>query len=187
MTLTKKLTLIADGIASLVEQFRNKVNLEALVGIFAKQAQDLENVNFELIDDRTLDASVGPQLEGIGSIVGENRDGRTDAIYREAIRVKIKINKSSGLAEEIIEIVALMADSGTSIEIEELFPSDPAHFEITLTPDITADGFRISRAIFQSRPVGVRHILLWEPADALQFDSESLGFDLGKFAGAADS
>jgi hypothetical protein len=186
MTLEKKTTLEADAIAALVEQFRRKANLEALVAVFGAQAQDLENVNFELVDNRTIDAAEGPQLDGIGSIVGESRDGRTDTVYREAIRVKILINDSSGTAENIIEIVSLMVDIGTTIEVSESHPEDPAHFEVDLDPEITADGFRISRAIFSARPVGVRHILTWFISSTpFRFDSGP-GFDLGQYAQSID-
>lgn len=109
-------------------------NSEKWLATYIQQIQELEQFFFQLINDRTLDTAVGAQLNGIGSIVGENRNGRGDTDYRRAVRAKILINKSSGTLEQLVAIVrTLIPDDRTLVVSEDSFP---AHFEIDIPQPI---------------------------------------------------
>ena len=96
MTLTQKSTHVQEGLANLVQQFKDKPDLAALLTSYLEQIQDLETAYFGLLTERTLNAAVGVQLDGIGAIVGEDRRGRDDADYRLAIRARIKASTPAG-------------------------------------------------------------------------------------------
>lgn len=68
--------------------------------------QELEGVFFALTGLRTLSASAGVQLDGIGDIEHLTRDGQSDADYRAALRLARRANRSRGTMAEIIDAAA---------------------------------------------------------------------------------
>ena len=108
--------------ALLVQQFKGKTNIEKLLELFGTKVQELEDVGFELINERALAAAIGTQLDNLGEIVGEERQGRSDDEYRKAISVKILINTSSGTPEQVIDIV-LGITGGTVVKLTEIYPA----------------------------------------------------------------
>lgn len=149
MTLTKKTTLTTEGLDNLVQQFKSKENLEAFLTAFLDQCQDVENASFELIDERTLDAAVGAQLDGIGEIVGLDRGGLSDEDYRTRLRVQIRINKSDGTIDTLLGIVALLEND--PLELTEYYPAAMEIFVI----EIQSDPETLARIIADARWAGV--------------------------------
>jgi hypothetical protein len=121
MTLTKKTTHAAEALDRLIAQFREKTNLSAVLNAYTEQTQDDEQSAWELFTERALGVAVGSQLDGIGSIVGESRDGRSDTLYELAIRAQIRLNTMSGTADEILEIIALLTTNQHTLI--EYFPA----------------------------------------------------------------
>lgn len=104
-------------------------NFEKLIADYIQQVQDLEQVFFQLITLRTLDDSVGEQLDGIGSIVGEDRFGRNDDDYRLAVRGRIRLNLSEGTTEDIIAVVRSQIGDKQVVVTEDSYP---AHFDASI-------------------------------------------------------
>jgi hypothetical protein len=102
MTLTKTTDHVTEALEHFVEQFKGKPNLSALMTAFVNQVQDLEDACYELYTERWIDTAVGVQLDGLGAIVGEDREGRGDEEYRLAIKAQIQINFSEATPEDIL-------------------------------------------------------------------------------------
>jgi len=133
--LVEKSTHLEEALAQLAEQFKRKPNVEALLAAFVAQVQELEGVLFDLMEDRAIDTAAGIQLDGLGIIVNEERQGRDDSAYRQAIRARVVLNTSSGTPEDIIEIArAVLGD--LEIEIQESYP---AHFDAIVNDPVTPD------------------------------------------------
>lgn len=103
----------AAAIALLLQQFKDQITVPAFVGVFGAEIQILENAIFSLLDGCTLaDYPNGPgpwdMLDKIGAIVGLPRNGLDDASYVPALKIQIRVNRSNGLAEDIIQIAALL-------------------------------------------------------------------------------
>lgn len=186
---TQKTTYAQEAKDNLIEQFKKKTNFEDLLDVFSGQVQELETVLFQLILERFIEDAVGIQLDRLGQIPGEDREGRDDDLYRIAIKRKIVLNRSSGLAEEVLALVKSIVGSQT---IELTLPGDPAHFEVFL-PDIfppsIALGAQVSSVIQDAKAGGVRAIFIWheaEPAFGFLTTPSALGFTAGKFASALD-
>jgi hypothetical protein len=122
MTLTEKTTHVDEALDRLITQYRNSDKLKSIISIYSEQVQEIEAMLFDLLTERWLSTAVGEQLDGLGAIVGEDRQGRSDADYRIAIQARILINKSEGTPEQLIEIASLLA-SGSSITLREYFPA----------------------------------------------------------------
>jgi hypothetical protein len=106
----------------LIEQFKNKPNLQLLLDSFIESFQELEYVYGDLYTERWLDEAVGAQLDGLGDIVGPDREGRDDDIYRELIRIFTSVNMSSGEWEILLTIVKEIT-YGTEVRIRGMFPA----------------------------------------------------------------
>lgn len=112
------------GVDFLLAQFKDKPRIEAFLRVLLAQVQDLEDALWDLYTLRTLDTAEGVQLDGLGDIVGEPRAARTDTVYRRFIRVRILVNLSNGLAEELyaIGLLALAGSPSPILKIWEHFP-----------------------------------------------------------------
>ncbi len=84
-------------------------NVEKFLGAVLAPIQDVEDALQQLKTGRSIDTAVGAQLDAIGKLVGQSRDGVTDdEIYRRYIRARISTNKSDGLIEDILTIADLI-------------------------------------------------------------------------------
>lgn len=178
------------ALSHLLEQFKGKPIIEALLTCFVDQVQSLEDSLFDLLLRRSLDQASGEQLDGLGAILGEARQSRTDADFKRGIETRILINLDEATPNEIIEIMSRA--SGFDVLLAEYFP---AAFVITIlgkldstdsdsdgTPDAAA---RLYGYLDTSKPAGVGASLVYgisEIDELFRFDSGP-GFDLGKYAG----
>lgn len=82
---------------------------EAEARLIGDRFQALENLFFQLLQDRSLATAEGEQLDRLGELFGLQRLGLSDEQYRIALSVQVSIARSSGKREEIISaIVALL-------------------------------------------------------------------------------
>ncbi len=97
---------------------------EGLLQSLISPAQGFETIANEMLNERSLTTSVGVNLDRIGQIVGQDRQGLDDAAYLGTISAQIAENNSDGTANELLAITeALLADDFISVEIKELFPA----------------------------------------------------------------
>jgi len=143
---------IQQGLDLLKEQFKGKEKIEAFISAFLNQIQLIEDTLEQLLNDRTIDLSSGENLDLIGRIVGQPREGRTDANYRPWIKARILINKSSGTAEEIYEALRLILIDFPNFDMR-LIDEYPAGFRLqaitalgSLDPDVIFDILNQMRA-----------------------------------------
>lgn len=111
-----------DAKAHLTSMFRSRRVIEGLLSAFINRIQTLENTANEILGEWNLDTDNDRILDMFGKIVGEPRDGRTNDDYRAAIRLKIRVNKSTGKLREFLYILFLAAH-GT---VWEYYPAFPA-------------------------------------------------------------
>ena len=107
----------------LVEQFRGKRNIEALLETVGKQLQDIADFYEQLRELRAVHTAVGTQLDGVGDIVGLTRSeagvlagiNRTayvldDELYRQFLVYKIWRNTNSCTYPDIINSLRMFWD-----------------------------------------------------------------------------
>lgn len=87
---------------------------------FAKAMVDILMKNFdncdEIYNSRSIDDSVGLELDNIGDDLGQPRYGRSDGDYKFVLKTKIMASHSGGTTNDIINIIsnALEVDPKTS-------------------------------------------------------------------------
>lgn len=179
--ITKNNDHVEQALAKRIEQFKRKIRFGNLLTSYVAEVQDLEDALFQILDDTNLDSAVGQQLDNIGEIVGEPRNGRDDATYLIAIRARILLNTSEGTIEDIILLI-LALQSGLEVEILEFFPAAfLAQVNTPVDPGLINTD-QISNIISEGKPVGVRGLAQFQVTGSKQFDTTGAGFDEGKFA-----
>ncbi len=175
-------THAADALARLLQQFKDKARIEALLNAINVEVQRFEDEVMDLSDVLDIDVMGGVNLDNIGDIVTQAREGRSDADYRIAIREKISRNVSSGTANQIIEAFAFITGSTTIDYLEDY----PAGF--CIYGDAASYSASALQAVKDAAPAGVYVCLLsrllqegttdlitTEAGDAIYLRSESTG------------
>lgn len=101
---------VEQALSRLRQQFKDKPNIETWISILVAPMQRLEDALYQLLTERGIDDAVGAQLDRLGKIVGQPRDGRTDETYRRFIRARISVNTSNGTIEDVLTVTRLVLD-----------------------------------------------------------------------------
>jgi hypothetical protein len=138
---------VISGLAKLVEQFKDKVNIEKLLRIILDELDEIEVALTDIQVYKQIDQAYGYQLDQIGSIVGRTRDGYNDADYRSRLKLQIGINNSEGEADRILSVWKTLTNS-TIVSMTESFPAALTLFAQTSTtnPSIVGEIERVSSA-----------------------------------------
>jgi len=111
---------VTQAIARLHEQHKGKTNIEALLTCLVAPMQDIEDALFQLLTERTIDTAIGVQLDIIGKLVGEPRNGLSDDDYRRHVRARISVSRSKTRVADLIVVTRLMVDNAaTDIIIDQ--------------------------------------------------------------------
>ena len=70
----QRINQVESGIGKLLSQFEDKPNINNTLTSYLNEAQETQMAYEEMLDERSLSAAVGVQLDNIGKIVGESRD-----------------------------------------------------------------------------------------------------------------
>lgn len=189
MTIAQQLDQVDQALALLLTQFKSKEAIEQWLASYVVQVQEIEAALFQLYANRAIETAVGVQLDGVGQIVGLLRDGRTDADYRERLRIQILINLSSGTIEDVLGIFDRLL---TSVVVMTEYPEAAFMLEVV---DPIANGLELVAILEQIKAAAVGTLLVW--ADSTTGETQwfsfgpnpdlygqSFGFDNGGFVRA---
>lgn len=181
MTISEKTTHIAEAQANFVEQFKGKTNLDYLIEAWVTQIQELEAAAFEVLEDTWLSSAVGTQLDNIGTVLDEERGGKSDADYRVALSAIIKVRNSDGTAEDIIDLINGATGESQTIILEDSYM---AAIEIVVDTPIT-NGEEVSSYVDRAKAAAVAAWFAWFAAALgaeFRFGVAGQGFDQGELA-----
>lgn len=166
----------------LISQFKGKINIENVIKIFTPQIQELENMFFDLLEKRYLSIAEGAQLDEIGEILNQGRNGLNDDDYRVILYNKIAEYNSEGTAEDIIGIFKIVSGS-EKVVLEDLGIAGFAITGINANPIIVESSIIDSVKNAKIAGVKVRYIVLTDDDTfGFQGSADSEGFGVGKFA-----
>ena len=150
----------------LVEQYELSSDMRGSIQAFASEVQELEDAGQELLFNRSLNNAVGVQLDGVGEIVGETRQGRSDDDYRAGIRFRIFINKSSGEIETL-GLFVIYLTGGTFAQIIEHYPA-----KVEIIFNAISIPANMHQLVNDVAAAGVGILLTWQTSGGFAF-----GFD----------
>ncbi len=161
---------VVEARAKLTDFFRGQHVVQGILDSWIQQVQLLENAVFDVIDKRMLDAATFAQLDSLGSLVGEPRLGRPDDIYREAIRLRILVNRSQGRAEDVIKVAGIAtADNFTYEEV------GTANWEVTAFESVIWPVL-LAHLLGQTKAAATRGLVIystWPAAEDFVFGSDA--------------
>lgn len=145
---------IEAGLNRLLQRNKESYNINNLLEVIIKPIQEIENQIYDLYTERSLDTAFGVQLDGIGKIVGINRNGLDDIDYRSALIIQIQINKAGGEPESIITAIRQLFKTEI-IVFQDIYP---ANYEVYIASDTVVEN---AKALITSiSPAGVGNIVL---------------------------
>lgn len=115
--------VVERGLGLLIEQYKDKPRLAALLTSYLDRIQELEDAIWSVIEGRLIDQAVGVQLDILGKLVGQSRIDLDDEIYRTRIRTRIRANRSLGHPEDLIAVTQTCIGLDIPFEHRELYPA----------------------------------------------------------------
>jgi hypothetical protein len=159
--LSHVLDFVTRAQARALGQYRTASKFMALLGELGGIVQGLEDAVWGLIDMTAVSTATGIWLDRLGAVVGEERGGEADALYRTIIQARIIALRSSGTVENIIAALVpiLVATEGAGYTLG-VVQFAPAGLELSLGPSGAAFNSgtliqRLGRIIKAARAAGV--------------------------------
>ncbi len=182
---------VTTALELLTERFKDKAVIAGLLTACANRADEAETALWALLwgwvlefvdpdDPEVVFSAEGDQLDDLGAIVGQPREGRTDTEYVDAIKLRVRINRSQGRSEDMVQIANLISELTTYVEYF------PLGWEVSLY-DIPNGGDLI-RLLNQAKAAGSYGVLLTSNFDedtVCKFDYA--GEDVNVFGSAYSS
>lgn len=166
----------------------NTNNIKKLLTSLLGPVQDMENALQTLFTERGIDYALGEQLDVLGRVVGQPRNGLEDEIYRRYIRARITANRSKGTINEITRIADLIVyEDGVIYQVDN---QGMACYVIRPYAAISAE-LAATLLLFEqdATSAGVRVIVEYsslEPETWFRWDTTGVGWDEGYFIDAID-
>jgi len=153
--------LVAEGITRLLEQYKGSETLKKLLTIYLEEIQELEDANFAVITSRFLEGAEGAQLDVLGALVGELRQGKTDEAYKVWITARIRLNRSFGRPDDVIECLHLVTDA--TFVYEEY---SSAFFTVVFwdRPEFPND---VTAITYLAKAIGVGMLVVYPPPEGV--------------------
>ena len=131
-------------------------DFELLVRSYVDEVQALDAAATDLLTSTGLDSAEGVQLDGLGQIIGLDRAGLSDTLYRSLLRAYIRVNTSAGTIEQLNEIARLASNTTTADQAFGLSESFPADFVLAFTTALPVGiGAIVAEAVYQGKAAGV--------------------------------
>jgi len=159
MTPAPNTTVLADGLAKLLGQFKDAVVVKGIITASLRRVQVFNTTVQQVIDGLDLRTGAGGVvLDTAAKIVGAPaRNGQSDATMLTAILVQVLVNRSRGLVSDIVKILDRSIPGAWKV-----YPDYPAGYiaEISCT---AAQYPAIARALTLASANGVSILLLDTP------------------------
>jgi hypothetical protein len=129
---------------------------------YLTEVQALETALWDLYIGTMLPNAKGDALDMIGALVGQAREGRTDASYILWIQSRITVLRSSGRPRDIYAAVLPLLPAGSTARLIEY---GDASFTVTFSATLTAAQARsLGDLLRQAKAAAVRFDGVWSPS-----------------------
>lgn len=195
MTITQTTDYETRAPQMILERYR-KPTVMALLASWLSEVQQVENALWAILTQRGVANAVGAQLDVLGKLVGQPREGRSDDVYRLWVTARILVLRSSGQTEQLIAIAKKLVGAAIPIRVDEYYP-----LALVLNAEAGIDpalGSQIARLLAAAKGSAVSLLFSWFSSYSSQpftfsttTDSvlDALGFDnagLSAVSGGSD-
>ncbi len=154
-----------------IEQFKRSQKFNDWLGVYIDQVQGLEDALWQLYTERGVDTAEGAQLDVLGVIVGQDRLGLEDEDYRTRIKVRIRLNRASGIADDIYDVFGLMLGNQIgAVDLQEVYP---AGLIVQMNEYVDTSASVLAAILKEARGAGIDTSLVWLPSEDGIFECSS--------------
>jgi hypothetical protein len=148
---------------SLAQQYRDATapGVREVAQAIAFEGQDVEDALWSILNKTPLSAAIGYQLERMGALVGEQRNGDSDEPYWVRVAARILVNRSSGSVNELLAIFSLLTAGLATLHLVDQLP---AAFVLKVNGIAVSVPGTYATLLRQARKGGVRSILEYSTA-----------------------
>jgi hypothetical protein len=180
VALTKITNHVARALARVRVQWQDDENYISLVTALARPSQNLEDAAWDLLTMRSIDNAEGVQLDQLGEIVQQRRDGLTDDEYRPCLRARVAVNNSDGTLRDLYKVTRLfLSDANAVIRVPDTYGNGSLEMEIVSPAQDSADMQRLVGFLQDAASGGVRIVLLYSEVEDR---ADGFAFALSTFA-----
>lgn len=113
--------VLNDGLDKILSYLKTSTVLSGIIQIELEQVEEAYQDTLNILQSRTVDDAIGVQLDILGILVGQKRNGLNDDDYRIQIKGRIFRNHVKyGSVAEILQFVILVFGINISIQNEGL-------------------------------------------------------------------
>lgn len=152
---------------------RHKQNFLAFAKAIGAGTQNLEDTIMDLQTSYLLDTALGKNLDLLGELVGEQREGLLDNDYRRFIRARILANRSQSNADAFVEVLTLLTEP-LFIRWQPLYPRGFQVFFSIAEPFETKIRRKIQRVLTSMRPTGRTMVIGYAVGDFFNYQELDL-------------
>lgn len=174
---------VADAQEQVWNRFKKCPNFTSLAKVIGKRFQILSDDLEDIRAVRDLDVASGTNLDKLGAIVGQPREGFSDLIYRTLIKAKTAANRSKGTTENLIDTALILRNGvATDIVYTEFFPAAIQIDFLNATETLQHQAL-IADLLFLTKLGGVRLVVTFSTSIPFGFDGDpdAFGFETGEF------
>lgn len=150
--------VVAEGLGLLTSMYAKQPNVRNILTAILSQRQLLENVMFQVYSGRNLRGAAlyalpvtNSVLDAIGALVGQPRDGLSDAQYQPIIFLRAAVNRATGRATDWSKFAQiLLGFSGGGVEY---YQGEASFF--FFVGDMLIDPVVVASVLFDAVPNGI--------------------------------
>ncbi len=178
---------VSQMVERLAQYLKDKPNVLTFLTVFANEVTTITQALADLKAERTVDDAFGAQLDVLGAIVGEARQGKDDDTFRNFVKARIILNSASGTIEELYSLFGQVSPGGATLELVD---QPTAGFALRVFDVVFTDDTFEALAVFLrlAHAGGVRGVLegmFATRANSFRLDgSGAQGLDSGIFVTA---
>lgn len=180
----RKTSHVLESLELLTSMFRNAPILRGVLSGMTLSIQSLEDALWQISDSHLFANLQGKQVDLVGSIVNEERKGRSDFEYKKHILLRLFIQRSNGRPDDILHVLAQLKPNAL------FFENGGGEFEVHCFFSVEETMHALHRAIAEVKPAGVRAVVFHTSnasTDTLLFSNSYGGEGVGGFADAGGS
>jgi len=166
---------VSEATGLLTSRYADKAVVKGIVTALALRVQEVENSFWSLVNavqlaNHPMPGGPWDVLDKLGAIVGAVRNGLSDSAFLALIKLQARVNRSRGLAEDILLLASLLAAPGAPQYLDQY----PAAFYIgawNINP-----AYPIFPLLKQARPAGVYGFVAystWVDGNDFEFSSRA--------------
>jgi hypothetical protein len=153
---------VEEARAALIEQYKRKPRMSALITAFVANVAILEHVFWQLLTQRRIDTAQGAQLDAIGRILTRPREGRDDPTYRRLLSVWGAVLRSKGTWDDLYAVARGINPASDPHISDRGFATVRVQMNGPLAED---DGATAAHFLDLAKAGGVQLRAVWSPVE----------------------